>query len=1494
MSGQDAQEMVKELYVKRHILLVLSVLSLLACLAGASAQQLCWDAKAFMDVKEVRPGMTGYGLTVFQGIKIERFNFTVIAVANNMDLATEMIMVKLTNGKSVEKHWNIVAGMSGSPMYIDGRLIGALAYGWPFAKEPICGISPIREMLESYEPGAAVDPHLHGTLKPRDGAIALRGRTITSIQLAANPAEAASAQKKAGSATMVLQPVATPLLVNGMSAPQLALFQKTMEPLNFEVIPGIAAGRVDKSLLAGPVELQPGASLATGFLDGDLQAIATGTVTYRKGNIVLAYGHPLEGFGNVRFPMFTSYVYDVFGSRQRSFKMCAPIERVGALTRDGMHAVGGIIGATPRMIPIDISLHNTATGYQRKFHIDVAVLRPFTTRWIEAGPFLRCAMDLGFSSQFQAQKDWGIFDIRAAFETDKYGVIRQHAVSTPLVGGADSDLPFAEQYLLSDVLLNNPYETVVIKHLRVELDFTPYLPGAAGRIEQVIPDRLAARPGSTVNLTVKIRRYDQQLVTRQLAVKIPEHYSGSMIALGVFGGAEIGLSRQLMTALPTRAEGVRGLIRLLSGELTERSLVVASFQPTPSYSMGGCQLCNLPAPLSELLPMTEFGAAFPLATAARLDFASGSALPNAPYPSLRPTVETLTQQDSLLISGGQLLNIAIDNGIDQPGSGSIGYSMPGSAPPVQPLLTAGAPPRGVALDLFDFCQSALQYSPAQRLQTAQFFAAMHMPLTGTTAEPFAVPELRTPGEDAAPLPLSYTSALWSATPGAPAPSSDTKTADPKTTAAPPGPPATAKTELSVKRNLLSLAEAKDFARGEHFGTAVTAHGCLTLTPAVRCLYRQHDCLPWKVAVSGEHVYLAGWGSNHVVALHDGKMAFLPATAAAHSISALTVDGNGNILMATWPDQTVRLLSPDGALLAHWTLPVANIWDLAVTSSGKRYAACAGGMVYGLGDDAKTPLHLACSVPDQHIVALTTDVHGNLYLASSPRGRIYRLSAEGKLCAIYEATGKTLTAVTSLAVDSDGNVYAGLSPSCSVLRIAPDGVVKQLMTGAGKDNKHVLALALLGDDLYAATGMAGGIYRISTPAGADPDVTAIYAREDTRTTDAGERPGPESLAVTALATDAHGALYAATAFPAQLLKLEARSEGTYVSPILRVPAVAKWGAARVIAKNGVAQKDAALDTPSAQLKVTDGNALPHGISVDTRSGSTGVADATWGRWLPIAAGEGQVASAQATYLQFRLHLSAAQGRLPLVEELRLPYHPAGQAPAVKFTELKSGALLSGKKELKWETAGADNDALVTTAFLSADGGTTWQPVYPAVSAAPGSKPTAAVLPPAHQSGQSDSSDTSDSTKPPPPLTKPPAQKSSPEITGKSLTWDTTTTPDGPYLLKIVTSNKYAAPDDPKSGEAVIAITVDNTPPTVAVADKVTGMQQVSRLQLVDALSPIVGGAYRLDDGPWIALVPEDGVFSSTRETVLLLPPDGHFNLTPGEHKLTLQARRRRRK
>lgn len=1457
------------------------MLLMLGLFAGCASAQLRWDNKTMMDVFEVKPGMTGYGKTVFHGTKLETFNFTVIGI-QMLDLSTYVVMVKITSGPVVDKQWGIVAGMSGSPMYINGRLIGALAYGWSYEKEPIAGVTPIREMMESYQPGSSFTTKTASLPKPKTPLMQVAGKTFSCVRIAANAREATAMQRTAAPGTMVLAPVATPLYASGMSEQQVALLQKTLEPYNFAVMPSVTkAGLISEKEIGGPVKMEPGAAIATGMVDGDIQLIGTGTVTYVKDKTVIAFGHPLAGFGDVDFPMYTSYVWGVLPTLSSSFKLCTPISCVGTVTRDHFNSIGGTLGRKPNQIQVNVFLHNVLTGYRRKFHCGVSVVRPYTAQWMLSTAFLRTVCDIGVGPLTHVEKDWGVYDIRTKFTTDKYGVLEQHMVASAKVGG--TNFPLIEAYGLVDALVHSPYENVKLTNINLAVEYTPNA-DATARIEQVTPDRLVARPGDTVMLTVKLRRYGQPMEIRQIPVRVPENTSASTMAVAVIGGAETNLSRQVMTTMPARAEGTKGLVRLLTGELSGRRLVVASFFPTPSYVMGGSQLTNMPGALSDLLPLSDFWSS--AAFGAKIDMGYSNSLvsnQSLPYPGLRPTVITATKEDPLLISGAQMINIAIDNGTDQPGSGSISYSMPGSPSPVQALLTSTGQPKSTSL--LDVCTDLLDYTPAERRQSAQFFS--DLAILPPPPAPIALPVLSTPAVTE-PLPLSS-----AALPAGVAVALETKT--PAEPTALPASSTPAKPEsspiVSAKQAMLSLAEAKDFARGKHFGTAISAQGKLMMVPTVHSIYRISDLVPWKAAVHGNTVYLSGWGSNQVQQLDgDGKatVCFPQGDEGkdVQGISALAVDGQGRLLIASWPDQCVRLLRADGSVLQRWTLPCANIWDLAVTANGKRYAACSNGTLYRLNDDELDAQRAVCTVPDLHVFALATDSAGNLYLGSSPRGKIYRLSPDDHLTAIYEASGTSMASVTSLAVDRAGFVYAGLSPSCTVVRIAPNGAVQTLMTGAGKDNHHVYALKMVGDELYAATGLAGGIYRISNPAGANPDVTTIYAREDIRTIDAGDRgTGPESLAVTALAVGEGKALYAAAAFPAQVLKIEPRSEATFLSPVLKAPAVAKWGALDLVTKGGDLRD----------------------LVVESRTGLTSSVDKTWSDWAVVNPTDEKVASAPATCIQFRFHLTNHDGKAPAVENVRLTYQAANLAPTVKFTEPKTTAAWSGTKELKWDSADPDNDPLVDTVFTSADNGNTWQPLLPSEPEKPAAKPDTKTetkpeekttdkpdaKPEVKQDTKPDAKDvkTSDKpeTKPDVPAKEPEKAKPSPEITKKSLNWDTKAMPDGVYLVKVVTSDKYARPTDPKSAEVVTTITIDNTPPTVAVDDKVTGMEAVKRLELRDDLSPIVSGSYRLDDGPWIALVPESGIFSSKHEWVTLVSPDGTFTLAAGEHKLTIQAK-----
>ena len=344
--------------------------------------------------------------------------------------------------------------------------------------------------------------------------------------------------------------------------------------------------------------------------------------------------------------------------------------------------------------------------------------------------------------------------------------------------------------------------------------------------------------------------------------------------------------------------------------------------------------------------------------------------------------------------------------------------------------------------------------------------------------------------------------------------------------------------LTPKQATWGLTGCKDFIRGKHYGTDVTSKGNLVIAPAVRSIYQTTEMLPWKIASAGKNIYLCGWNSNQVIHLDADNTSdvFSPKQEIkdVKTVTALTTDAAGNVLIATWPDQHVRLLSPDGAILHDWVLPGSSmIWDLAVASDGQRYAAGDGGMLYVLRDNEKPPVDSRASpVPDKHVYALTSGTHGEIYLATAPRGKVYRLSANGDLQAVYEARGMA----SSLAVDDADNVYVGTSPICRVYRISPDGTEQMIFHGAGRLNHTVSAMKFIGNTLYVATGPTGGIYRISNPAGQDPEATIIFAREDLRTgMDDKAFLGAESVFVNALAVADDGQLLAAASSPGQVVE-----------------------------------------------------------------------------------------------------------------------------------------------------------------------------------------------------------------------------------------------------------------------------------------------------------------------------------------------------------------------
>jgi len=299
------------------------------------------QAPATMAVQEIRPGMKGQGRTVFLGGRIERFDFEVLGVQRNMAPGRDLIMVRASGGPLAET--GILQGMSGSPCYIDGKLIGALSIAFPFEKEPIGGVTPIAEMLDQLRDLPELPPSRTPLILPRMGPPTVLKSVLSGSMIPMAELLGASAGIPGGGATI-------PMPVFGVSLSPEAQAFWAGAPVSFMAGPASAGGGE-----ASPLE--PGGMAAINLVQGDMVMSGAGTITYVSGKKILLFGHQLFNLGELDLPLWSATVAGSMPSYQTSFKLAAPVAPVGALRLDRSSGVAGLLGAEARMVPMRVGLN---------------------------------------------------------------------------------------------------------------------------------------------------------------------------------------------------------------------------------------------------------------------------------------------------------------------------------------------------------------------------------------------------------------------------------------------------------------------------------------------------------------------------------------------------------------------------------------------------------------------------------------------------------------------------------------------------------------------------------------------------------------------------------------------------------------------------------------------------------------------------------------------------------------------------------------------------------------------------------------------------------------------------------------------------------------------------------------------------------------------------------------------------------------------------------
>ena len=527
------------------------------------------DKTKYITVDEIVPGMDAYCLTVYKGTEIERFALDVLSVVRDISPGRDAILVQGTDKRFI--HTGPVAGCSGSPVYIDGRLAGALAFGWSFSKDPLYGVTPIEEMLRVGEGGT--DEKAEG--QTGFGFDFSRPIDFTEIDRQIN----SSLGKPDSSLGTRL---AVPLIVSGLPAEQYEQLAASVEPFGFMAVSGIGGG--GSSPGTQETKLVRGASLAVPLVTGDITMTVIGTVTDVVGDKVYGFGHSFLGYGPINLPMATGKVHTVVSNVVRSFKFASALEIVGALITDESAAVRGQIGAKAQMIPLTIRVNRYNDPETRVYNCRVAnnqMLTPLMLRSAVAG----AALSLG-----KLPPDHTI-EYKVDIGVDGAESITFENVST----GMGLTEMIKESTGSVAMLLNNPYKKVDIKSLDFDIRIVPK--NVSSRIWSVDLSDSKVRAGGQLDVSIILESPLAEKKKYKYSLKIPETVPPGKYNLIVCGG--YGYQQFLMKAAPYKftPQNLQTLVGAMNNLLAIRrnKLYCLLVLPSGGVSVEAAELPDLPA-----------------------------------------------------------------------------------------------------------------------------------------------------------------------------------------------------------------------------------------------------------------------------------------------------------------------------------------------------------------------------------------------------------------------------------------------------------------------------------------------------------------------------------------------------------------------------------------------------------------------------------------------------------------------------------------------------------------------------------------------------------------------------------------------------------------------------------------------------------------------------------------------------------------------------------
>jgi len=573
--------------INRTTSTIAAALLLLAIVTAQAQTKIKFDKKSTPPVtplfalEDLRPGMKGTARTVFTGSEPEEFGVEILGVLTGFAGPRQSTIIAKLSGENVART-SVFAGMSGSPVFIDNKLVGAIAYSFPFAKEPICGITPIKQMIDIFERAGEkprtgeVRPVSFSSLASTEWKPLLPSQRVTSTSLVA-PVAAGSALAPLMGQT--IQPIATPVVFSGIKQETLSLFSAQLTASGLLPVSGVGgAGAMTPLEPFDDKTLTPGTSVTVELARGDYSVAAAGTVTYRDGEKIYAFGHPFLSLGGADMPMTESSVVTVIPNTFNSFKLAVPGRMVGSISQDRATGIFGQLGHASRMIPVKLTLH-TSRGQDEQFKYEIVSDEYLTPLLLSISVYNSIAARERSVGEATISIDGSInIDGQSPIAIQR----RFSAVNAALMAAGSMAAP-------AQSLLSSGFDNVNIKGITIDVTSTE--DKSAATLERISLDRTEVARGDKVEIQAYVRTDSGKQFVERIPMQIPDDAPSGQLLIMVGDGATLQEASSAKSFVPRE---LGQLVEAINKMKKNDRLYLKLLRPAPGVVIGSNELPNLP------------------------------------------------------------------------------------------------------------------------------------------------------------------------------------------------------------------------------------------------------------------------------------------------------------------------------------------------------------------------------------------------------------------------------------------------------------------------------------------------------------------------------------------------------------------------------------------------------------------------------------------------------------------------------------------------------------------------------------------------------------------------------------------------------------------------------------------------------------------------------------------------------------------------------------